>query len=131
MTVATLKSIIHVKAKQTHPRKKHKVTFQYPFPVYNGKAYTTSLLLCNKHIDKFPRHIIGAIDSAATDHFMPDTYTDDAPRPTQNGIVVGCANGSNIQATATDVLAIPELPEGARGCHKFKDIHLSLISTLV
>eukprot|EP00532_Pseudo-nitzschia_australis_P000442 CAMPEP_0168189478 /NCGR_PEP_ID=MMETSP0139_2-20121125/16376_1 /TAXON_ID=44445 /ORGANISM="Pseudo-nitzschia australis, Strain 10249 10 AB" /LENGTH=177 /DNA_ID=CAMNT_0008112333 /DNA_START=527 /DNA_END=1056 /DNA_ORIENTATION=- len=33
-----------------------------------------------------------------------------------------------MQATARDILAIPELPESARGCHKFKDIHLPLIS---
>jgi len=33
-----------------------------------------------------------------------------------------------MQATATGVVAIPQLPKTARGCHKFKDIHLPLIS---
>ena len=88
-----------------------------------GKAYATSLLLCNKHIDKYPReHLIGAIDSAATDYFMPDMYTGDAYQPTHKGIKVYCANGTQMQATATDMLAIPQLPIAAHGCHKFKDI---------
>mmetsp|Transcript_1703 Transcript_1703/g.3400 ORF Transcript_1703/g.3400 Transcript_1703/m.3400 type:complete len:122 (+) Transcript_1703:409-774(+) len=84
----------------------------------------------SKHpnVDKFPKHIIGTINSAATDPFMPDTYTGDAATPTQNGIIVDYANGSHMQATVTNVLVIPELPKSARGGHKFKDIHLPLIS---
>ena len=58
---------------------------------------------------------------------MPDTYTGDAPRTGTNGIKVGCANGSQMQATWTDVLAIPQLPWEARKCHKFKKISLPLI----
>ena len=41
---------------------------------------------------------------------------------------MGCANGSEMQATATDELSIPQLPLAARGCHKFKEISLPLIS---
>ena len=54
--------------------------------------------------------MVGAIDSAATDHFMPDTYTGDNPQSTLNGIKVGCANGTQIQATAIDVISLPQLP---------------------
>jgi len=38
------------------------------------------------------------------------------------------ANRSEIQATATNKLALPQLPLAARGCHKFKEISLPLIS---
>eukprot|EP00532_Pseudo-nitzschia_australis_P007412 CAMPEP_0168164686 /NCGR_PEP_ID=MMETSP0139_2-20121125/1074_1 /TAXON_ID=44445 /ORGANISM="Pseudo-nitzschia australis, Strain 10249 10 AB" /LENGTH=122 /DNA_ID=CAMNT_0008081729 /DNA_START=152 /DNA_END=517 /DNA_ORIENTATION=- len=72
---------------------------------------------------------MGAIDSAATDHFMPATYTGCCnPQPFTDSITVGCANGTHMQATATDVLAIPQLPTAARSCHKFKDMHIPLIS---
>uniref|UniRef100_A0A7S4ELS1 Uncharacterized protein n=1 Tax=Pseudo-nitzschia australis TaxID=44445 RepID=A0A7S4ELS1_9STRA len=115
---------------KNHPRpcKNHSVTFIQPFPLYTGRVYASSLLLCNKHIDKYPTHIIGAINLPATDHFMLDTYTSDDPQPTTLGISVGCADGTTMQATATDVLSIPELPGAARGCHKFQEISLPLIS---
>ena len=109
--VSKITSIIYGKNKQPHPSKnKLTVSFREPFPVYTGKAFASSLKLCNHHMDTYPKHIIGAIDSAATDHFMPHTYTGDAPRAVNHGITVGCANGSQMQATGTDVLAIPQLP---------------------
>ena len=106
----------------------HKVTFTSPLPVYKGKAYASSLRLCNTHVDRYPKHIVGAIDSAAIDHFMPATYIGDNHHPTKHGIRVGCANGSEMQATATDILSLPQLPIAARGCHKFNEISLPLIS---
>jgi len=78
---------MHVKTNHSRPSKNLAVAFRQPFPLYTGKAYTTRVLLCNKHIDKYPKHVIGAIHSAATDHFMPETYTGDDYRPsTTNGI---------------------------------------------
>ena len=82
---------------KTHPRPStRKVTFASPLPVYKGKAYTSSLRLCNTHVNRYPNHIIGAIDSAATDHFMPTAYIGDNHRPNTHGIQVGCANGSKM-----------------------------------
>ena len=40
---------------------------------------------------------------------------------TDNGIIVGCANKSTMQADATEVLDLPSLPPAARACDKFND----------
>ena len=79
-------------------------------------------------MDQFPHTLQGAIDSGATDHFMPATYRGTNHTPVQQGIRVGCANGSYMQAVATDALALPQLPRQARACHKFNDIRIPLIS---
>mmetsp|Transcript_5795 Transcript_5795/g.12600 ORF Transcript_5795/g.12600 Transcript_5795/m.12600 type:complete len:247 (-) Transcript_5795:639-1379(-) len=74
-----------------------------------------------------PHTIQGAIDSGATDHFMPVTYRGTAHTPVQRGIRVGCANGSYMRAVATDTLALPQLPKQARSYHKFNNISIPLI----
>ena len=79
-------------------------------------------------MNRFPHTLQGAIDSGATDHFMPATYHGTNHTPVQEGIKVGCANGSFMQAIATDVLALPQLPPQARTCHKFNDIRIPPIS---
>lgn len=86
--------------------------------------------MCNRLIHQYPHPILGVVNLAATDHSLPDSHVGTNHQPITNGIVVGCANGSRMmQATATDTLAIPELPIKAWYCHKFKDIlHLPLIS---
>ena len=98
--------------------------------VYKGHAFIISLRLCNRHINQYPREVLSAVNLAATDHFMPALYTRTNPQPTTWGMIAGYANGSHMQATAIDTLDLPQLPANARGCHKFKDISLPLISVL-
>eukprot|EP00536_Pseudo-nitzschia_multiseries_P016827 jgi/Psemu1/47967/gm1.47967_g len=69
------------------------------------------------HIRTSPGY--GALDSAATDHFVPSTYQGGAHQDTPGALTVGCANGSKMLSTATDLLDLPRLPLEARGCHKF------------
>eukprot|EP00536_Pseudo-nitzschia_multiseries_P018761 jgi/Psemu1/57217/gm1.57217_g len=59
----------------------------------------------------------GALDSAATDHFVPTMYQGGAHQDTPGALTVGCANGSKMLSTATDLLDVPRLPPEARGCH--------------
>jgi len=91
-------------------------------------VFKTSLRLCNMVMDRFPHTVQGAIDSSATDHFMPATYSGTNHTPVRQGIRVSCANGSYMEAVATDALALPQLPQQARACHKFNDIRIPLIS---
>eukprot|EP00536_Pseudo-nitzschia_multiseries_P014179 jgi/Psemu1/37769/gm1.37769_g len=70
----------------------------------------------------------GALDLAATDHFVPSTYQEGAHQDTLGALTVGCANGSTMQSTATDLLDLPRLPLEARGCHKFNEMELPLVS---
>ena len=41
---------------------------------------------------------------------------------------MGCANGSTMQAKATDCLNLRNLPREARTCHKFDEVDLPLVS---
>eukprot|EP00536_Pseudo-nitzschia_multiseries_P013056 jgi/Psemu1/33974/gm1.33974_g len=70
----------------------------------------------------------GALDSAATDHFVPTTYQGGAHQDTPGALTVGCANGSKMLSMATDLLDLPRLPPAARGCHKFAEVELPLVS---
>ena len=99
----------------------------------------------------------GALDSAATAHFVPITYLGTDHQDTTTGIRVGCdsangsvmravttdkrslealpdrvgcdsANGSVMRAVATDKRSLEALPDRARDCHKFTDITLPLVS---
>ena len=70
----------------------------------------------------------GVLDTGATDHFMPMSYKGLDERATTEGIKVGCANGTIMEARATDILNIPTLPETSRVCHKFNEIDLPLVS---
>eukprot|EP00536_Pseudo-nitzschia_multiseries_P018879 jgi/Psemu1/57773/gm1.57773_g len=70
----------------------------------------------------------GALDSAATDHFVPTTYQGGAHQDIPGALTVGCANGSKMLSTATDLLDLPRLPLEARGCHKFDEVELPLVS---
>ena len=116
----------HVKTNHHCPRKT--VTFADSLPLYKGHAFSTIIRLCNRHINQYPKEILSAVDLAATDHFMSALYTGTNPQPTTRSVIVGCANGSHMQATATDTLDLPQLPVTVWGCHKFKDISLPLIS---
>ena len=69
-----------------------------------------------------------ALDSGATDHFLPTSYQGPAHRPVDNGIVVNCANDTTMISHATDTLAIDTLPARAQGCHKFHEITIPLLS---
>ena len=100
--------------------------------------------VCNTLIERYPREQItqdqdqdhhtgpqyGALDSGATDHFVPTTYYGTNHKDTTtNGITVGCANGSTMQSKATDCLALHNLPLTAQTCHKFdEEVHLPLVS---
>ena len=70
----------------------------------------------------------GALDSAATSHFTPETYIGTNHQPTTHGIKVQCANDTYMTSTATDELALSKLPLVARSCHKFADITIPLLS---
>ena len=59
---------------------------------------------------------------------MPALYIGTNPQPTAQGVIVGCANGSHMRATATNTLNLPQPPVKAPGCHKIKNISLPLIS---
>ena len=59
---------------------------------------------------------------------MPMSYKGLDERATTEGIKVGCANGTIMEARATDILNIPTLPETSRVCHKFNEIELPLVS---
>eukprot|EP00536_Pseudo-nitzschia_multiseries_P016384 jgi/Psemu1/46010/gm1.46010_g len=64
----------------------------------------------------------GALDSAATDHFLPATYVSGRPASANVGICwVGSANGSTMVSVGTNLLDLPTLPLDARGCHKFQE----------
>ena len=117
---------IHVNTNHHCPRKT--VTFVDPLPVYKRHTFSTSLQLCNRHIDWYPREVFSPVDLAAIDHFMTALYTRTDPQPTARGMIVGCTNRSYMQATAIDTLDLLQLLAKARGCHKFKDINLPLIS---
>ena len=86
-----------------------------------------ALKVCNSLIDRYP-HPVGALDSGATDHFLPTSYRGDGHCPTSTGIQVKCANDAIMTASATDTLALSKLPLLARGCHKFDDVTTPLIS---
>ena len=86
-----------------------------------------ALRVCNSLIDRYP-HSSGALDSGATDHFLPTAYRGDDHRPTSNGMQVKCANDAIMTASATDSLSLSNLPIQARGCHKFDDVSTPLIS---
>ena len=72
------------------------------------------------------RTTMGALDSAATSHFLPEQYVGTDHKNTPNGILVGCANGSVMRAVATDQLNIRALPIAAKRAHKFKNDEISL-----
>ena len=71
---------------------------------------------------------MGAVDSAATDHYLPSLYEGDDENLLQRGLAVGTANGGTMYSVASDVLKLCHLPLDARRCHKFAEIHLPLIS---
>ena len=73
---------------------------------------------------------MGALDSAATCHFLPEDYKGKNHKSTPNGILVECANGSVMRAVATDQLDIQALLVAAWRAHKFKkdEITLPLVS---
>ena len=68
------KSNIHVNTIHHCPYRP--VTFADPLPVYKGHGFSISLRLCNQFIDRYPKEdILRAVNSAATDHFMPASDT--------------------------------------------------------
>ena len=73
---------------------------------------------------------MGALDSAATSHFLPEDYKGTDHQATPNRILVGCANESVMLAVAMDQLNIQALPEAVRRAHKFKknEITMALVS---
>eukprot|EP00536_Pseudo-nitzschia_multiseries_P005790 jgi/Psemu1/13578/gm1.13578_g len=98
---ATLLSILRDPLSKSQPRPTKSVTF-----------LTTAA----------PSPGYGALDSAATNHFVPSTYQGGAPRDTPGALTVGCANGSTMQSTAIDIVDLPRLPpEAQQGCHKFDE----------
>ncbi|OEU20461.1 hypothetical protein FRACYDRAFT_181335 [Fragilariopsis cylindrus CCMP1102] len=88
---------------------------------------SAALKVCNVLIDRYPV-TRGAIDSGATDHFLPTTYHRDNHQATSNGMKVKCANNSIMTSTSTDVLSLAKLPPLARTCHKFDDVSTPLLS---
>ena len=88
---------------------------------------SAALKVCNILLDRYPI-TRGAIDSGATDHFLPTAYRGDNHQVTSNGMKVKCANNSIMTATSTDVLSLEKLPPLARGCHKFDDVTTPLVS---
>jgi hypothetical protein len=111
-----------------HPiRHTLRVTFATTLIAGPAPRQRAALRVCNSLIDRYP-HRVGALDSGATDHFLPTSYRGDDHRPTANGIQVKCANDAVMTASATDTLALSKLPLLARGCHKFTDVGTPLIS---
>ena len=88
---------------------------------------SAALKVCNVLVDRYPV-TRGAIDSGATDHFLPTTYRGDNHQATSNGMKVKCANNSIMTSTSTDVLSLAKLPPLARTCHKFDDVSTPLLS---
>ena len=72
--------------------------------------------------------MFGAVDSAATSHFLPTNYTGTNPQPVVTGIEVQCANDTYMTSSATDELALSKLLREARSCDKFTEITIPLIS---
>eukprot|EP00536_Pseudo-nitzschia_multiseries_P005850 jgi/Psemu1/13780/gm1.13780_g len=95
-----LLSILRDPLSETHPRPPRTVTFT-PDVAFHTR----------------PCPGYGALDSAATDHFVPTTYQGGAHQDKPGALTVGCANGSKMLTTATDLLDLPRLPLEARGCH--------------
>jgi hypothetical protein len=104
-----------------------RVTFTSTLIAGPAPRHRAALRVCNSLIDRYP-HRSGALDSGATDHFLPTSYRGDDHRPTNDGIQVKCANDAIITASATDTLSLSKLPLLARGCHKFDDVGTPLIS---
>jgi hypothetical protein len=73
-------------------------------------------------------YLMGALDSGATDHFMPTHYQGANHKSVLDGVRVACANNSIMIARATDTLDMPGLPTSARNCHKFDEISTPLVS---
>lgn len=71
---------------------------------------------------------MGAVDSAALDHYLPSSYKGDDENILNKGLAVGTANGGTMYSVASNVLKLCQLPMGARRCHKFAEVHLPLIS---
>eukprot|EP00536_Pseudo-nitzschia_multiseries_P016932 jgi/Psemu1/48510/gm1.48510_g len=106
-----LHSILRDPSSETHPRPPRTVTFT-PDVAFHTRT-------CPGY---------GALDSAATDHFVPTAYQGGAHQDTPGALTVGCANGSKMLSTATDLLDLPRLPLEAQGCHKFDEVELPLVS---
>ena len=92
----------------------------------------TTLRIQNKisHRHCAAKIVHGALDFAATAHFLPLTYRGTDHQNMTAGIRVGCANGIVMHAVATDKLSLEALPDRACDCHKFTDITLPLVSGL-
>ena len=71
-------------------------------------------------------YLMAAVDSGATDHFMPTHFQGTNHCSVLDGIRVACANNSIMIARATDTLDMPGLPTSARDCHKFDEISTPL-----
>ena len=71
---------------------------------------------------------MGAVDSAASDHYLPSSYKGDGENALNKGLAVSTANGGTMYSVASDVLKLCQLPLGARRCHKYAEVHLLLIS---
>ena len=98
--------------------------------------------VCNNLIERYPRECInkdtkqdqhngpqyGSLGSDTTGHFVPTLYHGTNHQETTDGVTVGCANGSTMQATETDCLNLRDLPREARPCHKFDEVHLPFVS---
>ena len=106
---------------------RHSLHVHFPNNLITGPSRRSAALrVCNVLIDKFPT--TGAIDSGATDHFLPSSYRGDKHTTTTSGMQVKCANDAIMKASSTDVLSLSRLPPSARDCHKFDEVTTPLIS---
>ena len=71
---------------------------------------------------------MAAVDSGASDHYFPATYTGELPQPVIKPHPVGTANGSVMRSVSTDRFRLPGIDPEARTCKKFLEVKLPLIS---
>lgn len=96
-----------------------------------GYRAPAALRVCNLLIDKYPDE--GAVDSAATGHFLNDNYRGRNHQwvDEKDAVGVECANATGMTSTSTDELDLKKLrakPKAARKCDKFKNMSTSLLS---
>ena len=75
-----------------------------------------------------PPTVIAAVDSGASDNYFPATFTGENHRCPTISHAVGTANGNIMRSVATDRFTMPGVPSTGRGCKKFYEVDLPLVS---
>ena len=92
------------------------------------KPHSSFLASTNHNNTRTITSTMAAVDSGASDHYFPATYTAELPQAVIKPDPVGMANGSVMQSVSTNRFRLPGIDASARTCKKFFKVKLSLIS---